>query len=103
MADVKAAREEVQKVVAFLVNRFGSQEDVFRHLTLALANLQDDPEPREPETEPAAGEFVEKTILVEVSGETGTTTVSSDAEAVFVPSVQPEPEPRRKRRRSRKT
>ena len=53
MADVKAAREEVQKVVAFLVNRFGSQEDVFRHLTLALGYLQDDPAPK-PEPEPVA-------------------------------------------------
>ena len=47
MADVKAAREEVQKVVAFLVNRFGNQEDVFKHLTLALGYLQDDPKPRQ--------------------------------------------------------
>jgi hypothetical protein len=53
MADVQAARENIQKVVAFLVNRFGYQEDVFKHLTLALDNLQDDPAGRQPTPESA--------------------------------------------------
>lgn len=92
MADIAAAREEVQKVVAFLVNRFGFREDVFKHLTLALANLQDDPPPPEPVT----GEFVEKTIVVEVPGEMESVTTVTDAEAMLAAK------PRRRGRRSKR-
>lgn len=45
MANLKAARKNIQKVVAFLVTRFRPQEDVFEYLTLALENLKDDPKP----------------------------------------------------------
>jgi hypothetical protein len=54
MADIAAARDEIQKVVAFLVPRFGPQEDVFKHLTMALANLEDDPKPRRQPKKPVA-------------------------------------------------
>jgi hypothetical protein len=51
MADIAAAREEIQKVVAFLVNRFGSEAEVFEHLTLALGHLREDsPKPIVEET-----------------------------------------------------
>jgi hypothetical protein len=43
MADIAAARAEVQMVVKFLVNRFGSEEEVFGHLSLALSHLREDP------------------------------------------------------------
>lgn len=39
MANIAAAREEVQKVVSLLVNRFGHEHEVFEHLTLALNHL----------------------------------------------------------------
>jgi len=52
MANIAAARAEVQKVVSFFVTRFGSQAEVFEHLTAALGYLQDDPAPRPPEPEP---------------------------------------------------
>lgn len=57
--DIPAARVAILKAVAFLVNRFGSEADVFAHLTSALANLRDDPlrrvvaEEPEPVDEPA--------------------------------------------------
>jgi len=51
MPNVVAAREEVGKAVAFLVNRFGHESDVFRHLTAALAYLKDDPPPKAPSIE----------------------------------------------------
>jgi hypothetical protein len=40
MADIKAARKEIQKVVAFLVPRMPADADVFKHLTAALAHLK---------------------------------------------------------------
>lgn len=43
MADVAAAREDIQRVVALLVNRMGYESDVFAHLTSALAHLKDKP------------------------------------------------------------
>ena len=43
MADIAAAREEIQKVVALLVSRFGHESDVFAHLTLALSHLREEP------------------------------------------------------------
>lgn len=46
MADIAAARAEVQMVVKFLVNRFGSDEEVFNHLSLALSHLQEPLPPR---------------------------------------------------------
>ena len=101
MSDIAAAREHIQKAVSFLVNRFGSQEIVFRHLTDALAMLQDDPLPREP-TPP---------VVEEPPAEAETEiTVAAEEEAVFVPvskeatEVEPEPEvkpPVRRQRRSK--
>jgi hypothetical protein len=46
MPNIEAAREEIQKVVSFVVTRFGSQAEVFEHLTRALSYLN--------EVEPAA-------------------------------------------------
>jgi hypothetical protein len=109
MADIAAAREHVQKAVGFLVTRFGSQEVVFQHLTDALANLQDDPPPRE--EAPVAVEMVEKSIPVSPPAEVETETTVTDAEAVFIPvseeaQAEPEPEPvvkpRSRGRRSRR-
>lgn len=45
MANIDAARKDIQKVVAFLVNRFGSEEEVFANLTSALTNLQEEEAP----------------------------------------------------------
>lgn len=39
MSHLTDARDSVQKVVALLVNRFGSREDVFGHLTDALRQI----------------------------------------------------------------
>jgi len=39
MANVEAAREEIQKVITFFVTRFGSRAEVFEHLTRALGYL----------------------------------------------------------------
>jgi len=43
MPNIEAARADVQKVVAFLVSRYGREEDVFAHLSSALTNLEDAP------------------------------------------------------------
>ena len=41
MADIEAARAEIQKVVAQLVNRFGHESEVFEHLSRALGHLSE--------------------------------------------------------------
>lgn len=77
MADIDAARAEIQWVVSRLVGRFGSEEEVFEHLTLALCHLRETPPTRTIEeavavTEPEAAEL----------------TATAEAE----PSVEAEPE-----------
>ena len=57
MGDIASARTEIQKVVALLVNRFGSEEDVFKHLTLALDHLQEPSSPG-PIVEQAAADLI---------------------------------------------
>jgi len=44
---IDAAREDIQKVVSFLVNRFGREADVFAHLNSALRHLREAPPPRQ--------------------------------------------------------
>jgi hypothetical protein len=65
MADIAKARAEVQKVVALLVGRFGHDEDVFRHLTLALDHLREAPPVKEeavPEPVIATPELEEEAV-----------------------------------------
>ena len=47
MADIDAARAEIQWVVKLLVGRFGREEDVFKHLSQALEHLRELPPMRE--------------------------------------------------------
>lgn len=89
MADIVAARAAVQKAVAFLVNRFGHDSDVFAHLSLALDNLRDEPAPRvvevAPEPEPEPIEEIEEVV----------------SEAAPPLGPEPAPKPRKSYRRNR--
>ena len=74
---IDAAREDIQKVVSFLVNRFGREADVFAHLNSALRHLREAPPPRE-----------EKAVAVEEAA-----TVEPDLGAPEIEEVEPEKEP----------
>lgn len=66
MANIDAARAEVQKVVALLVNRFGHEHEVFEHLTLALDHLREAPPAKEvavPEPVIATPELEEEAVF----------------------------------------
>jgi hypothetical protein len=69
MANVEGARAEIQKAVSFFVTRFGSQAEVFEHLTRALAYLE--------ESSPS--------VVAAVKAE------PMPAEAAATPELEPEP------------
>jgi len=85
MANIDAARAEVQKVVSLLVNRFGHEHEVFAHLTLALDHLR--------EAAPVKEAVIEEP----------TVTVQAEEEAVSAPPPPPAspPEPTRETRQRR--
>jgi hypothetical protein len=110
MADVAAARAEIQKVVSFLVNRFGSEEEVFNHLTLALDHLQEPP-PLRPVIEATVPvPSVEVSIPIEAAG-AGEESEPGSSEEELAPSAAeaiepvaeelPQPPPRHITRRRR--
>ena len=65
MSNIAAARAEIQKVVSLLVNRFGHEEDVFKHLTLALAHLREERPAVVIETAEVATESVAEAVVEE--------------------------------------
>lgn len=73
MANIEAARKDIQKVVAFLVSRFGSEAEVFAHLSSALAHLRE-----EPPVSSTSG--TDATVVVVPEAVTGTTTPTKKAE-----------------------
>ncbi len=108
MSHITEARESVNKVVSLLVGRFGSQEDVFGHLTDALRHLgeaEDDAE----KAVPAPQVHPEQPVRTEPEPETLTTSTDTDEGLVYVPAAPPEPKeravskPKRTARRTRKT
>jgi len=102
MANVPAARAEIQKVISFFVTRFGSQAEVFEHLTRALDNLRDDPAPRPPEPEPLTETETsggERTIYVDTEPLAGDVSIVSGSPVIEETKVA---KPRRnKARRNR--
>ena len=72
---IDAAREDIQKVVSFLVNRFGREADVFAHLNSALRHLREAPPPRQ-----------EKAVAVE---EAATAEPEEEVESIAPPLEEP--------------
>lgn len=116
MSHIEDAKASTNLVVKLLVNRFGSQEEVFRHLTDVLRHLEE-----------AEAEFARLTAQLDEAKEpvaaveeeeeepeslqVDTTEVSAAEIAENVPTIpgpaeapdsEPEPKPARKTRRSRK-
>jgi len=89
MVDIAGARDEIQKVVAFLVSRHGSEKDVFNHLTLALDYLREDPV----ETAVAVPDLPSEDAIVDVPPIEETATAEPGLEVPEVDEVQEEEEP----------
>lgn len=91
MADIEAARKEVQKVVALLVGRFGREEEVFEHLTYALGYLQESPPSAVAPPEPEAAQEV-AAVEIEAVAEVEPETVEAPATVILPEEVAAEPE-----------
>ena len=87
MANVEAAREEIQKVITFFVTRFGSRAEVFEHLTRALGYL----------TEPAPAPVLPEPVEIVEPEE-----VPEPEPIIVEPIVEESVAPRPTRRRRRK-
>lgn len=103
MADVAEARKHVNKAVAFLVSRFGFEADVFKHLTAALENLKDEPEPVIHSTHVQILEDAPEPVNEEPESEPESA-VEPEPEAAAAASQEPSEEaaPKPKRRRARR-
>lgn len=107
MADIVAARAEVQKVVAFLVNRFGHEADVFQHLNMALMYLRDDPPVRTASsgTDAATVTFSEPELATGSENPTKAAAVESgppaQEEAAAAPASKPGPPAKTRKRMGR--
>ena len=63
--DIEEARAEIQKAIALLVNRFGHDSDLWKHLQLALDRLREPSIPRVIETVAVPAEPTEVPATVE--------------------------------------
>lgn len=100
MADIEAARKEVQRVVALVIGRFGPEAEVFEHLTLALGYLQESPPSAVAPPEPEA---VQEVAAVEIEPEAVAViepeTVEAPATVILPEEVEEAKPPRRTGRR----
>jgi hypothetical protein len=97
MADIDAARAEIQKAVGLLVNRFGHESDVFARLTAALSALN------EPDPTPTIEETVAVSEPIPLE-ETATAEPEETEPEATVPEeiVEPAPAPKKQSRRRRR-